>query len=99
VTLDLSFLLRKDNEMTTIAVEEVEDGLHPNEVAAMIRTADGQMEEVFVYRGLVNGKRLKADVVGYEGDRVLVELPRETTSGSWRVWMSKDSVAAWDAAA
>jgi hypothetical protein len=86
-------------KMTTIAVEEVEDGLHPNEVAAMIRTADGRLEEVFVYRGLVKGQRLKADVVGYEGDRVLVELPRETTSGAWRVWMSRDSVEVLEAAA
>lgn len=78
--------------MSRIAVEQVEDGLHPSELVVTIRTADGKTEEVAVDRRLVEDKRLKAYAVGTERDRVLVELPRETLSGSWRVWMPKASV-------
>ena len=78
--------------MSRIAVEQVEDGLHPSELVATIRTADGKTEEVAVDRTLVEGGRMKAYAVGAERDRVLVELPRETSSGLWRVWMAKSSV-------
>ncbi len=78
--------------MPRIAVEHVEDGLHPSEVVVTLRTADGTIEEVAVDRQLVDAKRLQAYPIGRDADRVLVELPRETNSGSWRVWMPKDSV-------
>ena len=78
--------------MSRIAIEQVEDGLHPSELVVTIRTADGKTEEVAVDRSLVDGQRMKAYAVGVEQDRVLVELPRETSSGSWRVWMPKASV-------
>jgi hypothetical protein len=78
--------------MSRIAIEQVEDGLHPSEVVVTIRTADNKTEEVAVDRRLVEGQSLKAYAVGTERERVLVELPRETLSGSWRVWMPKASV-------
>ncbi|HUB16051.1 MAG TPA: hypothetical protein VMB34_29160 [Acetobacteraceae bacterium] len=78
--------------MPHIAVETVEEGLHPSEVVVTLRTADGKTEEVAVDRLLVEAKQLKAYPVGQERDRVLVELPRETISGAWRVWMPKASV-------
>lgn len=78
--------------MARIAVENVEEGLHPSEVVVTLRTADGTVEEVAVDRQLVEAKQLRAYLVGQERDRVLVELPRETISGAWRVWMPKASV-------
>lgn len=78
--------------MSQIAVEEVEEGLHPSELVVTIRTAEGKTEEVAVDRQLVTDRRLKAYAVGVEGNRVLVELPRETLSGFWRVWMPTASV-------
>lgn len=78
--------------MSQIAVEDVEDGLHPSELVVTIRTAEGETEEVAVDRRLVSDRRLKVYTVGADRDRVLVELPRETLSGSWRVWMPKSSV-------
>jgi hypothetical protein len=84
--------------MAQIAVEDVEDGLHPNEVVVTIRTAENQTEEVAVDRGLVENNRLRASAVGSQHERVLVELPRETLSGSWRVWMPKTSVFGVEAA-
>lgn len=78
--------------MSRIAVEQIEDGLHPSELVVTIRTADGKTEEVAVGRQSVVGRSLKAFAVRFEHERVLVELPRETLSGSWRVWMPKTSV-------
>lgn len=80
--------------MSLISVEQVEEGLHPSEVVVTIRTADNRTEEVAVDRLLVTNDRLKAYAVGSEQERVLVELPRETLSGFWRVWMPKASVFA-----
>ncbi len=40
----------------------------------------------------MNDRRLKVYTVGADRDRVLVELPRETLSGSWRVWMPLSAV-------
>ena len=85
--------------MSRIAVEQIEDGLHPSEVVVTIRTSGGEIEEVAVDRQLVENKALKAYAVGSEGDRVLVELPRETLRGSWRVWMPAASVVVEEALA
>lgn len=79
--------------MSRIAVEQVEEGLHPSEVVVTIRTAEGKMEEVAVDRQLVEHGALRAYPVSFGQDRVLVELPRETLSGTWRVWMPKASVS------
>ncbi len=78
--------------MSRIAIETVEDGLHPSEVVVTLRTADGKTEEVAVDRRLVESKQLQAYPIGSEQDRVLVELPRETMSGAWRIWMPRGSV-------
>ncbi|MBV8488226.1 MAG: hypothetical protein JO161_08095 [Planctomycetaceae bacterium] len=85
--------------MSQIAIEQVEEGLHPSEVVVTIRTADGKTEEVAVDRRLVTDQRLRASAVGEESNRVLVELPRETLSGSWRVWVPKTAVFAQEEAA
>lgn len=78
--------------MPRITVEQVEDGLHPSEVVVTIRTAEGRTEEVAVDRQLVEHGAMRAYPVSSGQDRVLVELPRETLSGAWRVWMPKASV-------
>lgn len=78
--------------MSRISVETVEEGLHPSEVVVTLRTADGKTEEVAVDRGLVELKKLQAYPIGSEKDRVLVELPRETMSGAWRIWMPRELV-------
>jgi hypothetical protein len=79
--------------MSHIAVESVEDGLHPNERVVTIRTADGILEELAVDHHSVVGETLR---VGYpiaeEPGRLLIELPRETLRGSWRVWVPKPAL-------
>lgn len=75
-----------------VKVSEVGEGLHPSEIVVAVATIDGA-ENVVVDR-----RSLKADTieVGYpirqHNDLYLVELPRETQSGSWRVWVRSDQI-------
>ena len=71
---------------------KVTDGLMPNEKVARIETADGKSEEVAVSAQNIQNDRLLASVVGREHGKVLVELPRESASGRWRVWVKETAI-------
>ena len=79
--------------MMKVKVQEVGNGLHPSEVVVGVRTSSG-VERLVVSRRAVEGGTMD---IGYpinqdQDNNYLVELPRETQSGSWRVWISKDQV-------
>lgn len=78
--------------MQRVAVRELGEGLHPSEVIVSIATSQGD-QQVAVDRRSVVDHKLKAYVVGQIDDQVLVELPRETVSGAWRVWVSSSSMS------
>lgn len=89
--------------MLRVKVRRIRDGLHPNEVVVGFETPDGTQETLVVDR-----RSLRSDDtlrVGYPvgsdqaNRRLLVELPRETMRGQWRVWVSIDSVVKEDEAA
>jgi hypothetical protein len=68
-------------------------GPGPTEAVVEITTTDGS-EEVIVSRRLVNNKLLEVGSLVHEGDdRVLLELPRESVSGKWRVWVPRSALA------
>jgi len=70
----------------------IEEGLIPTEKIVRVQDADGGFEDVPVSaRSIKEGKLLAAEV-GREGDRILVELPRESASGRWRMWVKKAAV-------
>lgn len=75
--------------MMRVKVEVVGDGLHPSEVVVSVRTTEGLERLVVDRRSLSGNQSLE---VGYpidsRDDLFLVELPRETTTGSWRVWVN-----------
>lgn len=72
---------------------DVEEGLIPSEKLVRLLTADGGSEEVFVSNRQVSGNRLSASEIGRdETNRVLIELPRESTSGRWRIWINADQI-------
>jgi hypothetical protein len=73
---------------------KVEKGLIPDEKTVYIRRADGRTEEVTVSRRSVRGDKLEASEIGRNGNQVLVELPRESASGRWRIWVAKSSIGA-----
>lgn len=69
-------------------------GQHPSEALVSLTTADGKKEELIVDRRSLEGKDSLR--VGYplreDGDKFLIELPRETMRGSWRIWVKKDQL-------
>jgi hypothetical protein len=66
---------------------EVADGLAPFEKVVHIRTTSGEWEEVAVPSTLVGRATLIASVVGTKNSDALIELPRESAAGRWRVWV------------
>lgn len=80
--------------MAKLKVTRLGDGLHSSEVIVAVWTADGPREEVMLDRRSVS-KDLTIDVghpIARREDRSLVELPRETARGSWRVWVPNDAL-------
>jgi hypothetical protein len=71
-----------------------EAGSIPSETVVTISTSRGSgSEEVVVHASQVDDDGVEAGFIGRQGDEVLVELPRETVSGKWRVWVPKDEVS------
>lgn len=79
--------------MLRINVDQVDNGLHPSEQVVIFRTADGEREEVAVHRSFVEGNTLSVYPVETGSDRILVELPRESVRGQWRVWVPRLAVS------
>lgn len=69
------------------------DGIMPAEKIARVETADGQIEEIPVFTGSISGHKLLAAEIGRHEGKVLVELPRETASGRWRIWVNEAAVS------
>lgn len=72
---------------------QVSAGPGPSEAIVEIDTRNGK-EEVIISSSLVrNGLIDIGSPLGRDGTYLLVELPRETSSGKWRVWVSTDAVS------
>ena len=79
--------------MMRLLVEEIGKGLHPNEAVVAVRTAEGGTERFVVSRRSVKNKSVPVGwPLGENDNAVLVELPRETQTGTWRVWVNKDQL-------
>ena len=78
--------------MMRLLVEEVGKSLHPSEAVVVVKTADG-LERLVVSRRSIQNKSIPIGwPLGERDGLVLVELPRETQTGAWRVWVSKDQL-------
>lgn len=79
--------------MAWIRIRDTAPGQHPSEVAVKLITADGTKQTLYLDKtSIENGAFDIGYPVGEDGGRLLVELPRETTSGQWRVWLNKSDV-------
>ena len=67
-------------------------GPGPSEKVVEIATSEGREEVVLHSSTLDTQGRMEVGVLGYLGDRALIELPRESASGRWRVWVPSASV-------
>lgn len=70
----------------------VKNGFIPSEKTVYIKRADGVVEEVTVSKHNLRSGRLEASEIGRKSKRVLVELPRESASGHWRIWVRQSQV-------
>ncbi|MDR3525643.1 MAG: hypothetical protein P4L57_00070 [Rhizomicrobium sp.] len=73
-----------------VKVRKIEDGLHPNEVIVEVRTSNGS-ERLVVDKRAIEANSLSVGApLRQDGGLHLVELPRETTNGQWRVWVESN---------
>lgn len=77
--------------MVRVKITNRENGPIPSETVVRIPTTTGE-EEVVVHTSQATADSVEAGFIGQEGDRILVELPRETVSGRWRVWIPRTAV-------
>lgn len=76
-----------------VKCERIDDGLIPSERIVRLRTLDGNEEEVMVADTQTSeGRYLEVAAIYREGSRVLVELPRESSTGHWRLWLNSSLV-------
>lgn len=76
-----------------IRFTELTEGLGPAEVVVGVHTVEGKQEEVVISRKQANkgGIDVGSPILN-EPDRCLVELPRESVSGRWRIWVPRSEV-------
>ena len=79
--------------MSRIKVNVLGEGQHPSERMVSVTAATGEIENVIVDRRSIQDDTID---VGYpvasEDGLYLIELPRETTTGQWRMWVKKSDV-------
>jgi hypothetical protein len=75
-----------------IKIQEVGKGLHPSEAVVQVNAVKGP-ERLIVDRRSIEDDSID---VGYPIARRngywLIELPRETVDGAWRIWIAKDII-------
>lgn len=75
--------------MMHLKVQRLGEGLHPSEMVVTVATKDGP-EELVVDPHSLQGDSLEIGYpVGRDGELLLVELPRQTARGAWRVWVQQ----------
>jgi hypothetical protein len=78
--------------MRRIKVSSVSEGLVPSEKVVKISARDGSFEELSLSVRQVEGQTIYASEIGRQDRNVLIELPRESASGKWRMWVDESLV-------
>ena len=67
-------------------------GANRSERIAYIKTAEGVRAEVLLSAAQTGSNHILAAEVARDNNNVLIELPQETSSGYWRVWVEKNQL-------
>ena len=67
-------------------------GATKSERIAYIKTAEGINAEVLLSAAQTDSDHVFAAEITRDNGNVLIELPQETSSGYWRVWVKKNQV-------
>lgn len=76
-----------------IRCESVAPGAVPSEAVVAIKTSEGHAEEVVVHTSLVEGDKVRVSGLARREKTVLIQLPRESVQGNWRLWVPDAIVA------
>jgi hypothetical protein len=79
--------------MMRLKVETTGRGLHTSEVVVKVKTSSGVERLVVSERAIDNNEIGIGWPIRTKDDLYLIELPNETQSGAWRVWVSRDQVS------
>lgn len=80
--------------MMKLRVHEIGNGFYPLEVLVEIKATAGGKKMLIDRRSLENGNFVSVgSPIADRDGHFLVELPRETTVGEWRVWVPSDQIA------
>jgi hypothetical protein len=75
-----------------VRVRQIGKAIHPSEVVVEVQTARGD-ERLAVDRESIQENSLSIGwPISKRKTQYLVELPRETMSGTWRVWVKQDQI-------
>jgi hypothetical protein len=75
-----------------LKVRKIGEGLHPNDVVVEVETVKGT-ERLVVDRRAIEANSVSIGMpLRQDKGRILVELPRETMTGAWRVWVRQDAL-------
>ena len=89
---------KKQNEgigkMCRVKIVREKKGLIAKEKTVYVKRADGVIEEITVSKDSVRNSTLCVGEIERSANKVLVEFPRESASGSWRVWVTRASIGA-----
>jgi hypothetical protein len=77
---------------TRIRIRKVMDGPGPPETIVAIETKGGLDEEVILPKDLVKNETIEVGSVGQQENSVLIELPHESASGNWRLWVNSTNI-------
>lgn len=70
----------------------IERGSTKSERIAYITTAEGIRAEVLLSTAQTGSNHVLAAEIARDKNNVLIELPQETSSGDWRVWVNKNQI-------
>jgi hypothetical protein len=79
--------------MMRLKVEPTGKGLHTSEVVVKVKTSNGVERLVVSERAIDNNEIGIGWPIRTKNDLYLIELPSETQSGAWRVWVNRDQVS------
>jgi hypothetical protein len=79
--------------MARLRVTYLREGQHPSETMVSVPTANGSVATTIVDADSFEDGSIE---IGYpvasDAKRYLVELPRETLTGQWRLWVKREDV-------
>ena len=68
------------------------DALHPSETVVEVKTTSGSERLVVDRRAVAANSIYIGAPITRRGDKMMVEIPRETMTGVWRVWVDRRSL-------